>query len=533
MPSVLTYSANTGHRWGYGIGDSAYVIRWTKLKLEVPSRRDALALMRQTLEEAPLLNTRPQSTAQDEVPRHLIKTPAIIVTDYLNEVIYQVRLDIENSRETHTLENFPIDIVITHPAVWDARAQNLTFRAVLSAFRRVFHDIRVRPNVVRLASEPEACAQYTVQAAQADDTVTSQQLRAGECFIVVDAGGGTVDLVSYRIDQLTPSFKITKVTAVSSGRYGATRIDNCFLKEFLPSRLSEADYKRLMSLGGVKDRYGRGSHTVFKRGEQLVLKGFEDIKHAFRGSQTSRPDRETAGVLDLPPGIGLERNAARRTDAGQLFITSEDMEEMFSDCIVGIRKLIQEQLLQIDLDRRQLTVRTIFLSGGFSNSEYLFSKVNELARSQGFGLLRGSESWTAVARGGVLLGLGHRCQPPPSVIACPRSIGIVLSKKFALYNHEETQRYPDPFDRVQRARDVVEWVIHKGDMIKCDEITEKTVKLVRKVKPDGIQTGKLTIVTSSSDEPGQRYGPMDSEFTLPGAQAVATAAPRTRRRTRS
>ena len=506
VPSVLTYSSSSGQKWGYDIGDSAYVIRWNKLKLEVPTRVDALKAMKATLQEADMLNFGP-GKPQSDIPRHLIRTSADIANDYLREVFHQVRLDIENVRDTRQLEQFPVDVVMTHPAKWDDRGKNLTFRAVTSAFRAAFQNIQVRPGYFRLASEPEACAQYTVQAARAQRTISEYQLRVGECFIVVDAGGGTVDLVSYRIDQLSP-FKITKITAVSGGTFGATRIDNYFLQVFLPNRLSPGDYKRLLDMGGAKERYGRANHTVLKRGEQIMLERFEVIKREFKGRGPAGQSENY--VLDLLPGIGQVDDPSRGIQGGQLFISSRDMEDMFHECVTGIRQQIEQQLIQVDLKR--LTVRTIFLSGGFSNNEYLKRYVNGLARSWRFELLRGDECWTAVARGGVLLGLGLDCQVPPPAVQMPYNLGVVISKKFALYDHGPQQRYKDSLDKVERACDHVEWFAFKGDLVKHNEPTEKTIELVRKLTTSSSRVGRVTIIISATDDDPRHFSPSDSKF---------------------
>ncbi|KAG7284675.1 hypothetical protein NEMBOFW57_009284 [Staphylotrichum longicolle] len=509
VPSVFTYSANSGQKWGYDIGNSAYVIRWTKLRLEVPKRLNALQSMKHMAEEARMLNLEPQGR-RAEIPRHLVKTSVDIVTDYLREVINHVRGEIENTRDARELQQFPIDIVITHPAVWDDRAKNLTFRAVMSAFRSVFQDIQVKPGYIRLATESEACAQYTLQAARAEGMVGAQQLRVGECFIVVDAGGGTVDLVSYRIDQMTPEFKITKITPVSGGRFGATRIDNCFLHEFLEARLGPANYNRLLSMEGASERHGGANHNVLKLGEQLMLERFEIIKREFEGrTPDGRAGKDM--VLDLPPSIGrnnTDDDQRRGIRGGQLTVTCEDMEMMFQECVDGIKGLIEKQLVLID--QKQLVVRTIFLSGGFSKNKYLFKCIQDLARSRRFELLGGGDDcWTAVAKGGVLLGLGLGCKVPRAVVPCPYNFGVVISKTFALYDHRPDQRYRDSLDHVERAHEHVEWVVSKGDLIKYDEPTEKTVKLVRKLTQVGSRAGRVTLIVSAADEP-ERFSPSDT-----------------------
>jgi hypothetical protein len=117
VPSKLTYSRNGGERFGYNIGTDAYVLQWTKLELEPPSRPKALQNLIHSLEETRLLAFNLDNVLVDQIPRHLIKTATDIVTDYLVEVAIWVRRDIESEKEANTLRDFPIDLVITHPAV--------------------------------------------------------------------------------------------------------------------------------------------------------------------------------------------------------------------------------------------------------------------------------------------------------------------------------------------------------------------------------------------------------------------------------
>jgi hypothetical protein len=118
MPSVITYSPNEGSQWGTGIGQGAYVLRWTKLQLEPPSRLEALKRLKHTLEEARLLafdaNMRPDTVP---IPHHLVCTTEHIVTDYLTHVAEAVYKDLVEKKDARTVDEFVIDLMITHPSV--------------------------------------------------------------------------------------------------------------------------------------------------------------------------------------------------------------------------------------------------------------------------------------------------------------------------------------------------------------------------------------------------------------------------------
>ncbi len=150
----------------------------------------------------------------------------------------------------------PIDLIITHPANWPDEAVNKTYRAATAAFStRVFPMLRN----VSFVSEPEACAHYTLRAAQRAD---HGRLRRGDCFIVVDAGGGTVDLASFQITDIDPSknrFKMESVGKITGDRCGSTYVDLSF-NELLKRRLDPEVHRDLVDM----DRFGEGGHYILK-----------------------------------------------------------------------------------------------------------------------------------------------------------------------------------------------------------------------------------------------------------------------------
>lgn len=121
VPSEITYAASSQRdheRWGFDLKYRDYVLRWTKMELEPPSREQAMVSLQKTLEEARLLGGI-KNALVDFIPLHLIKNAEEIVVDYLTEVARKVREDIlgEVLNGLVTLSEFPIDLMITHPAV--------------------------------------------------------------------------------------------------------------------------------------------------------------------------------------------------------------------------------------------------------------------------------------------------------------------------------------------------------------------------------------------------------------------------------
>lgn len=215
VPSKITYAVTHGstERWGYGVGDSPYVLKETKLDLERPKRSEALEDLLQTLHVLDSMNVREFNVLAQDIPRHVTKTPLEIVTDYLWHVATEVRKSIL-SEKAYGFGKFPVDLIFTHPVEWDKYGLNLTFRAVMGSFGKVFPEIAATYGNIYMASESEACAQYTMRDSQ---EAAIGGLAKGDCFIVVDAGGGTVDLAAYQVMDVSP-FRVklaTKPTGMS------------------------------------------------------------------------------------------------------------------------------------------------------------------------------------------------------------------------------------------------------------------------------------------------------------------------------
>jgi hypothetical protein len=102
-----------------------------------------------------------------------------ITTDYLNCVIRYLLTDQLSRRFGEAfLQNQQISYIITVPAVWSEKAKDLTRQAAVSA--------GIPRRKLNLITEPEAAAHYcSIWCKEMD-------LQPKDCFLVCDAGGGTV-----------------------------------------------------------------------------------------------------------------------------------------------------------------------------------------------------------------------------------------------------------------------------------------------------------------------------------------------------
>ncbi|CAM9775580.1 unnamed protein product, partial [Hapterophycus canaliculatus] len=119
-----------------------------------------------------------------------------------------------------------VNWVLTVPAIYDDFAKNFMRQA---AHKAGMID-RVGSARLRLCLEPEAaCLAVTME----DNPLTCDA--EGKKMMVVDCGGGTVDITTYKIASVDP-LRLAEVKAPSGGMWGSTYVDKAFkrwLKDFL------------------------------------------------------------------------------------------------------------------------------------------------------------------------------------------------------------------------------------------------------------------------------------------------------------
>lgn len=126
------------------------------------------------------------------------------------------------------IKEYELKYVLTVPAIWSERATQRTKRAFQDAM-----DLRGNQNITVL-SEPEAAAISELQRSKA------RIANEGECFMILDAGGGTVDLISYVIRQLHPLVVDEAVRGSGDVCGGATVTDR--FRTWLVSKIGDLEF---------------------------------------------------------------------------------------------------------------------------------------------------------------------------------------------------------------------------------------------------------------------------------------------------
>ncbi|KAF9903572.1 hypothetical protein EC991_003525 [Linnemannia zychae] len=344
--------------------DSTKILDWghaARLAMLKPSAKDFCLLRKfklqldETLHNAPLENG---ISALDAVTHYLKKLHGHVMMELMKGFI-------------KNYEPNQFQYCLTVPAMWSDGAKNTMRRAAIGAGLIQEGD---PPNRLILISEPEAAAMYC------ERMVDRFSLKHGDRFMICDAGGGTVDLIVFEVNE--PPGQARHLREVTRG-HGAS-CGSVFLDANM-ERLLERKFKR----------YRRGIKAC---GWASLMDTFVDmVKPMFNGQEDV--------LMQIPQATGLEdlNDHEIGLEDGVLCVSVEEMKaEVFEPVISDVLDLIQKQLHQSQ------SCSAIFMVGGFGSSRYLEERVR-----QEFGHLVGlvavpQRPELAVVRGAVYAGLNTK-----------------------------------------------------------------------------------------------------------------------------
>ncbi|KAH0537284.1 hypothetical protein FGG08_005909 [Glutinoglossum americanum] len=297
--------------------------------------------------------------------------------------------------------------------------------------------------------------------------------------------------VTLVVAQCIEPFKLTRVGGITAGgKYGATFIDREFL-EWLQPRLTNLDIQ-------AKD-FGTAGHFVLMPKGRVLLERFERVKHAFSGTEK--------GDISLPRGTIVSADQQDGLESGVISLTENDLRKMFDKSVRGTVGLIAKQVVQVQNPTGGEIpgqVTNIFLSGGFSESEYLFNEVKEFADRGNIDVQRAQDCWSGVVKGAVLRGMGIGMDVPVPVMSCPRHYGICISQVYADWMHNGETTVIDSFNRRQVVPKQLIWLVRRGDVILPGRPIVSTFSTDCKFTRRHLELGesvRMTVVATAIENP--------------------------------
>ncbi|KAF3937708.1 hypothetical protein ABW19_dt0202319 [Dactylella cylindrospora] len=398
------------------------------------------------------------NSAVSKIPLPASKTAVQLCTDYLRQLYKHIMENILKKRMPDTLTSTPIEFIFTVPAIWSHQAQEATRTA---ASRAGFGSTGRPIDTMSMISEPEAAAIYALTSIYEDKKnmetggLNFTEMKIGEHFIVCDAGGGTVDLITYQVQEVFPDLKLRESVVGGGGKCGSTYIDEAF-HQLLRERIGPSfDNINIWT----PKRKGKGSPLMQK---------FEICKRTFG------QEGNDVWYLELP--VQVEDDEENGIAENELELTSDDMKSLFDPVVKDIMKLVEIQANKVKIEdgtggqHLQGKLTTAILVGGFGESQYLYQRLFDwaLKHNPPLTVINPTKSWSAIVRGAVLQAL----RPAVRTRKLRCHYGFQLSTEFDPKFHKKKDARLCVWTGRWVIDDNVNWAAHMGD--DCSE--EKEIK---------------------------------------------------------
>ncbi|CAG7557355.1 unnamed protein product [Fusarium equiseti] len=422
-PTQLLYSSERDTSWGYSIPADEDALQWFKLLL---------------LDEGDI----PADVSNSSQLQHarkllgdLKKDPVDVIGCFLRKIWNHTVDSIRRSIGSELLQKSRFYVVITLPAIWPPYAQQRMKQAA-----RTSGILDARPcgdTTLRFISEPEAAALATIK-----DLSKRSTMKVGDTMVICDAGGGTVDLISYVVESTDP-FVVKECVRGDGSLCGGVFLDENFL-QLIKRKVKPASWESV-SIAEQK---------------KFLNDGWE------HGIKPQFSNQNRTWLVDLPDSCGGPASNSKLKRRRTLELSSDDIRSVYTPIIDKIEALVKRQTEAIQSKYGQKATY-IILVGGFGRSSYLF---NKLQSTFGSTVLqsRGNKPWTAICRGAVVRGItGHGVSAGLKVQIGSRvarkSYGIYFTEEFDEKKHLQHHKYWSEDYQQWYAGSQMKWFLKEGD----------------------------------------------------------------------
>ncbi|KAI0972386.1 hypothetical protein F4678DRAFT_430149 [Xylaria arbuscula] len=428
--------------WGYLVPSDGDPVRWFKLLLVQEEDLD------------PSLRSSEFILRARQFMRIEGKTAVDLIADYLRALWAHTLQTIAKARGQTVLDALRFHIVITVPAIWKGYARRDMQQAAQIA--GMLDDRLAGETRLTFAPEPESAALSTL-------TEPGRKVNKDDVFMVCDAGGGTVDLITYKVSNANP-IMMEEAVEGEGGLCGGIFVDQAF------------EVKCKKCLGRRWDRLSKNDindvmREDWERGVKPQFTPSLDRDYPIRVPAGAFPDGKTSDDKCDP----IIKNA-------RMMFTRNHIEEIFAGVFKDIDQLVDDQIQSAKAKGDSVT--GIILVGGFGSSPYLYEHLRDRYQTSGIDVLQsgGMRPRTAICRGAVIKGFldvvsqGQSKKLKPDMLPIKvtstvsrASYGAKYRCPFVAGTHDEIDKAWDEDEAVWMAANQMEWYLKRGE-----EVSTKT-----------------------------------------------------------
>ncbi|KAK3086923.1 hypothetical protein FSP39_025521 [Pinctada imbricata] len=400
------------------------------------------------------------------------RVPAILVfslsikylKDKFSQILEKQGLNIKDEEIVWTL---------TVPAIWSESAKSFMRKAGVKAGIKSEH--------LKLALEPEAaslwCQHVPIERKESGISVAD----IGTRYMVLDLGGGTVDIA---VHEKLPDGKLKEIYKASGGPWGGTAVDEGFIK--LLTKI----------VGGPVINRLRREHTA----DYLeFMREFETSK------RTLDPENELSFKVRLPPIIS-ELCQNETGESLKNLVTTQNSPYKGKLKVLGDKLVIDRDLMMkifIDVEKKIIDhvkgilrkpsvekIDFILLVGGFAESPMIQHFLKQHFETESRRVLVPQEAGLSVVKGAVIF--GHVPSTIESRVAL-YTYGYDASVPFDSKIHPKSKKILDSKGKPM-CLDIFQTFVTAGTSVKAGDVVKEIVNF------DGIEGGVLNLYyTEHSD----------------------------------
>ena len=328
----------------------------------------------------------------------------------------------------------------------------------------------LNPDALALALEPESAAIYSQKVTAKEMTSLNKDYIPPTKYMVIDVGGGTVDITAHHDDGIG----VHVVTTPAGNDWGGTKVNQRFA-EILADIVKDEGFKKYLSAGDTK------KHDADLN--KLIYEEFEREKIAFGEKVGCKDDlKDDDGIdkevsIDLPSSfvsfygddkiqVGTDLLPFVSYQSDGLYLFYRKMTEIFEPVVKGILECAVSAIDKLNGD-----VDVIYLVGGFGGCKYIHAKVKEklleVYPHRKYQVIVPPSPELAIAQGAIMW------RKYPNIIKTRRSdatYGIGMNIPFDVSKHDTFYKFVHPETREPRCRNILSVFLQVGETAKTDEV---------------------------------------------------------------
>ncbi|KAF5317127.1 hypothetical protein D9611_003509 [Ephemerocybe angulata] len=303
------------------------------------------------------------------------------------------------------------EVVLSHPNGWEGSQQTQMRQAAVIA--GLVPDTPAGNERLHFVTEGEASLHYSLE-----NGLPADSLKQGDGVVIVDAGGGTVDVSAYAKSPGTVGdAKVFEEIAPPQCHFHGSVFVSLHARVFISNLLSESEF--LDDLDTIVKSFDKTTKLRFRNaGEPQFVK--------FGSTRDNEPETNIR--------------------YGQLKLPGDDVARFFEPSITCIVNAVKEQ--------RRLAHKPfshVVLVGGFASSDWLYEKVKERLSPEGFNVIRPENHLNkAVADGAMSFYIDHCVRTRVSKF----TYGQFSNTKFDPHNAEHQKRFANTYISLSGQRNV-------------------------------------------------------------------------------